>query len=81
MRKIAIVLALMLSLCSCGSTETTKVNPEVGGDRERFTMELENIDSYTEFYVITDNETGVQYLYVIGSNNQRSGIVKLEPKQ
>lgn len=81
MRKIAIVLALMLSLCSCAPTETTKVNPEVGGDRERFTMELENVDAYTEFYIITDNETGVQYLYVRGSNNQRSGIVKLEPKQ
>lgn len=77
MKRLVALLMCMIALSACTSKEPVKVNPEVGGDFERFTMKLENIDRYTEFYIITDHETGIQYLYVYGTNG-RSGITQLE---
>lgn len=66
MRKtvIAAALALSLVLSGCGSAEATGEAPErSGGASARFDGAVVGI-GLTYARVITDNETGVQYLFV-----------------
>jgi hypothetical protein len=69
-----LLLALILVLTCTGCTEASAAT------EPRFTKEYHHISGHDYAYVITDNETGVQYLaYAIESNYGRGvGLCKLE---
>lgn len=81
----ASLVALVLLLCmilvmfsGCSSDDGNDKNAYVEGAAEyqRFSVEYFNIASYSSAHIITDNETGAQYLfYKFGS---QGGLTKLE---
>ena len=68
---LAFVLTFVLDGCAVHTEAATE---------SRFTKEYHHISGHDYAYVITDNETGVQYLaYAIESNYGRGvGLTKLE---
>lgn len=68
-----LAVILVLTLTGCGSSAEA-AEPE----SPRFVFELqENNTNLGESYIITDTETGVQYLYIKVYNS--GGLTKLEP--
>ncbi len=73
---VALLLLAVILLCTSCSTPAKAEEPE---SSPRFTMEHHKGDSvYIEcFCIITDTETGVQYLYVDGVYS--GGLTVLQP--
>lgn len=72
-----IIALLLLIFAGCAAGEVSAAEP---GDGNRFTAVKERAPGegfaiYT--YVITDNETGVQYLYI--DNGYDGGLTVLQP--
>lgn len=58
---LLLLASLLVAICtSCGVTQAEAEDPD------RFTFEDEGHNSDLRAYVITDTETGVQYLFVDG---------------
>lgn len=73
---IALILTLVLVVCICtGCVETTEAEETKG---PRFTVEIASDDSsQAKILIITDTETGVQYIFF--SYGQSGGLSVLEP--
>lgn len=74
----ALLLALILvfTLTDCGAAEAAE--PGTTENLPRFVVErLDTNVVYAATYIITDTETGVQYLMV--RHQQGTGLTKLEP--
>lgn len=73
-----LLLAAVLLLTSC-STPAKAEEPE---SSPRFTMEYHKSDSANIdcFYIITDTETGVQYLYVDGCYSGGLTVLQSAPE-
>ena len=69
---VAVVAVLLTFLVGCRADENTKCL------KDRFSFSdpiLQNLN----FYIITDNETGVQYLYV--RSYDKAAMARLEPAE
>lgn len=71
-----LVGAILLVFCLTGCSGTERVEADVP-KQERFTMEQVTNSLRVRVYVITDNQTGIEYLWVSGSN--KGGLTRLEP--
>lgn len=69
---LLLLFTLLVTVCTgCGATEAEAEEPD------RFTVE-NVVDTITvSAYVLTDKETGVQYLYVDGGDG--GGLIVLQP--
>lgn len=74
---VALILLLVLVVCTCtGCADTTEAAEE---KTDRFTIEKAKTNNVgVDVRVITDTETGVQYLYVDGGYCYGAGLIKLE---
>lgn len=71
---IILLLAALLSLVLCGCINKVETNQETYN--ERFATEIaDNSFGFTTTYIITDKDTGVQYLYVFRGDS--GGITPL----
>lgn len=73
MKKLLILIACLLALAGCGNT---KDNPDTGSESKRFEVTLHDYGGFGRIRIITDTETGKQYLYY-GIGNQ-GGLTLLE---
>lgn len=80
---VALILLLVLIVC-CSSCESSTDAAEIdtAEDAPRFIIEEASVAGqstalYSRIAIITDTETGVQYIVFKGSNG--AGITKLEP--
>lgn len=70
---VALVLLVVLVVCTCtGCTDVTEAEEPPRFKVERMTNDTHRFNTY----IITDTETGVQYLYIGG--DRQGGITKLE---
>lgn len=60
---IALVLLFVILLFSCAGCETDATAETEDKPTARFTVEYSRPDGMGSCYIITDTETGVQYLY------------------
>ena len=70
---IVLIALLALLLCACLATATAE---EKTSDTRFVAEHVTSIGSLGKLYIITDTETGVQYLYV--SDGSRAGLTVLE---
>lgn len=70
------IILVMFSGCSSDYTNDKNAYMEEATEHQRFSVEYFNISSHSSAHIITDNETGEQYLfYKFGS---QGGLTKLE---
>lgn len=80
-RGFVILVAMLTLLTGCVAKEPVKTNPDVGGPPLRFTVEyIESGSIGNDFYILTDTETGREYLYISGTQG-RGGIVELRGEE
>ena len=65
---VLILLCLVVCLASCESGDECSVVLEEPKEVHRFSYESHYMSSVLCAYIITDTETGVQYLFVDGYN-------------
>lgn len=74
---LALILVLTCTGCTAAAGESTKADLyKVTKNSDRFAIERYFNGSHPDCYVITDNDTGAQYLYVADSYG--SGLTKME---
>lgn len=80
-RSFVIFVAMMALLTGCGPSQPLKENPDVGRPPLRFTVEyIESGSLGNDFYILTDTETGREYLYISGTQG-RGGVVELRGEE
>lgn len=80
---VALLLLIVVCVCTgCSNTSDSTTATEAETWSPRFTIERASELSPVRIkaYIITDTETGVQYLYV-GQSSRAGGLTKLEPAQ
>ena len=72
---LAIAISFIVNVCTVDTEAATNKNTI-----HRFTVEAQQTSGFTTVHIITDNETGVQYLYYRSGAGQNggSGLTKLE---
>lgn len=77
-----LLLLLIISLISCrSSSNTTKAYAASNANPSRFSSENVSISGnyhYDEASIITDHQTGKQYLYITTSVNHGAAMVELD---
>lgn len=74
---LAVILEFACTGCAAAAGEPTRVTRcETIKNSDRFTMERYYHGTNPDCYVITDNETGTQYLYV--ADGYGGGLIKME---
>lgn len=69
---LVLLVTLLVAVCTgCGATQAE------AEETERFTIENMGGIMCAYAYILTDNETGVQYLYVNGGEG--GGLIVLQP--
>ena len=69
---LLLLVTLLVAICTgCGATEAEAAEPD------RFTVERAGVGGGADIYIITDNETGVQYLFV--DSYYSGGLNVLQP--
>lgn len=69
---LLLLVTLLVAICTgCGATEAEAEEPD------RLTIERAGADCGADIYIITDNETGVQYLFV--DSYYSGGLTVLQP--
>lgn len=74
---IALVLLFVILLFSCAGCETDATAATEEKTAARFTAEYSKTDGTGACYIITDTETGVQYLY-FRTGNGDGGLTVLQ---
>ena len=74
---IALLLCALVFVFAAGCSDQTAATEPEPEPVDRFDTESVYCDFNNHFYIITDHETGVQYLFVDGY--QGVGVTKLEP--
>lgn len=73
---LLLLVALLVAICTgCGATEAKAEEPD------RFTFDDAGHNFALEAFVITDTETGVQYLFVDGHNSGCMTVLQPAPAE